>query len=358
MLQACSPSHDWLCDSEPLLFDDEFCLSLMKDLQSIPTPPQSPPMKAGLAKSLSTVDQLELVSELLIDDSDFLQLDWNFTGSASAADSDRLSDDCLWQSDKPSEDKLSAVLSTSPLLSDIDTEIFAEIAGSTLDCHSVALACQALESEDLPLDSQEQIESTSDYGSLSTGGESSTSDSEEEIDVVTVRRSNTLTRAQHQQQLEDSRREQQRALKRCHFEIQQQHNYAAPRPASPPPPPSPLKRPRGSGDSHRSAQSTGRSRSLASRPGVDTEDEEERRRTHNVMERQRRNELKNCFLRLRDNVPELSKNDKASKVVILKRAKESIRNLEMDNQRLKQKREKLRERQEQLKARLEQLKRL
>ncbi|XP_026121975.1 transcriptional regulator Myc-2-like [Carassius auratus] len=356
MLQACSPPHDWLCDSEPLLFDDEFCLSLMKDLQSIPTPPQSPPMKAGLAKNLSTVDQLELVSELLIEDSDFLQLDWNFTGSGSAADSDPLSEDCLWQSDKPNEDKLSAVLSTSPLLSDIDTEIFAEIVGSTLDCHSVALACQALESEDLPLDSQEQIESTSDYGSLSTEGESSTSDSEEEIDVVTVRRSNT--RSQHQQQLEDSRREQQRALKRCHFEIQQQHNYAAPRPASPPPPPSPLKRSRGSGDSHRSAQSTGRSRSLASRQGVDTEDEEERRRTHNVMERQRRNELKNCFLRLRDNVPELSNNDKASKVVILKRAKESIRNLEADNQRLKQKREKLRERQERLKARLEQLKRL
>lgn len=176
---------------------------------------------------------------------------------------------------------------------------------------------------------------------------------------MTVRRSSTLTRSQHQQQLEDSRREQQRALKRCHFEIQQQHNYAAPRPASPPPlPPSPvLKRSRGSGDSHRSTQSSGRSRSVASRQSADTEDEEERRRTHNVMERQRRNELKNCFLRLRDNVPELSNNDKASKVVILKRAKESIRNLENENQRLAQKREKLRERQERLKARLERLKR-
>lgn len=183
MLQACSPSHDWLCDSEPLLFDDDFCMSLMKDLQSIPTPPQSPPMKHGLAKNLSTVEQLELVSELLMEDNDFLQLDWNFTGSASAAE-DPLSEDCLWRTDgdKPIEDKLSAVLSTSPLLSDIDTEIFADIAGSTLDCHNVALACQALESEDLPLDSQEQIESTSDYGSLSTGGESSTSDSGESFD--------------------------------------------------------------------------------------------------------------------------------------------------------------------------------
>ncbi|XP_051997085.1 transcriptional regulator Myc-2-like [Xyrauchen texanus] len=370
MLQDCSPSHDWLCESEPLLFDDEFCQSLMKDLQSIPTPPQSPPMKSGYGKSLSTVDQLELVSELLMEDSDFLRLDWNcdFTGAsiaAAAAADDPLSEDCLWHTDgdKPNEDKLASVLSTSPLLSDIDTQIFAEIAGSTLDCHIVALACQALESEDLPLDSQELIESTSDYGSLSNGGESSTSDSEEEIDVVTVRRSSTLTRSQHQQQLEETRQDQQRALKRCHFEIQQQHNYAAPRPASPPPPPSPcaaapLKRSRAAGESHRNAHSSGRSRTLASRQSADTEDEEEKRRTHNVMERQRRNELKNCFLRLRDNVPELSSNDKASKVVILKRAKESIRNLESESQRLAQKRDKLRQRQEQLRARLERLKRL
>ncbi|XP_056607546.1 myelocytomatosis oncogene homolog [Triplophysa dalaica] len=360
MLQACSPSHDWLCESEPLLFDDEFCLSLMKDLQSIPTPPQSPPMKPGLVKPLSTVDQLELVSELLMEDSDFLHLDWNCDFTAAAAE-DPLSDDCLWHTggDKQMEDKLSAVLSTSPLLSDIDTQIFAEIAGSTLDCHNVALACQALESDDLPLEREEQIESTSDYGSLSTGGESSASDSDEEIDVVTVRRPSALTRSQHQQLLE----EQQRALKRHHFEIQQQHNYAAPRPPSPPPaPPSPcstpsIKRSRVLGDSQRSAQNSGRSRNLASRQGADMEDEEERRRTHNVMERHRRNELKNCFLRLRDHVPELSSNDKASKVVILKRAKDSIRNLEAENKRQIQELERLEARNLRLKARLDEIKR-
>ncbi|KAI7807291.1 myelocytomatosis oncogene homolog [Triplophysa rosa] len=359
MLLACSPSHDWLCESEPLLFDDEFCQSLMKDLQSIPTPPQSPPMKPGLVKPLTTVEQLELVSELLMEDSGFLHLDWNCDFNAAAEDP--LSDDCLWHTggDKHMEDKLSAVLSTSPLLSDIDTQIFAEIAGSTLDCHNVALACQALESDDLPLEREEQIESTSDYGSLSTGGESSASDSDEEIDVVTVRRPSALTRSQHQQLLE----EQQRALKRHHFEIQQQHNYAAPRPASPPPaPPSPcstpsLKRSRVLGDSHRSGQSSGRSRNLASRQGADMEDEEERRRTHNVMERQRRNELKNCFLRLRDHVPELSSNDKASKVVILKRAKDSIRNLEAENKRQIQDLERLEARNLRLKARLDEIKR-
>lgn len=174
--------------------------------------------------------------------------------------------------------------------------------------------------------------------------------------MVTVRRSSTLTRSQHQQLLE----EQQRALKRHHFEIQQQHNYAAPRPASPPPaPPSPCSSPplKRSRDSHRSAHVSGRSRNLASRQGADVEDEEERRRTHNVMERQRRNELKNCFLRLRDHVPELSNNDKASKVVILKRAKDSIRNLEAENQRQIRELERLEERNHRLKARLEALKR-
>uniref|UniRef100_H3CM62 Myelocytomatosis oncogene homolog n=2 Tax=Tetraodon nigroviridis TaxID=99883 RepID=H3CM62_TETNG len=86
-----------------------------------------------------------------------------------------------------------------------------------------------------------------------------------------------------------------------------------------------------------------------------TEDEEERRRTHNVMERQRRNELKNCFTRLRDIVPELSHNDKASKVVILKKARDFIYGLEDEGHILESKRNKLRAKQQELKARLERL---
>uniref|UniRef100_A0A4W5PCK2 Myelocytomatosis oncogene homolog n=1 Tax=Hucho hucho TaxID=62062 RepID=A0A4W5PCK2_9TELE len=376
MLQSFSQSQDWFY-SEPLLFDDEFCQSLMKDLQSLPTPPQSPPLKTGLnAKPLSKEDQLSYVSDLLLEDQD-PQLNWNcdflYNGSATATKDQQPdeSDDCLWHclGDKSME-KLSSVLSSSPLLSDIDTSIFEEIAGSTLDCHSVALACQALENEDLLLDSQEQgSESTSDYGS--GGGEfstysSSASDSEEEIDVVTVKR--TTSPSSLSQSVEESRR-QQRALKRQHLEIQLQHNYAAPCPASPlhsePSSTSYHKRTRSS-DSHRHHSSLGRSsrhhlsshqHQSSSRQSTDVEDEEERRHTHNVMERQRRNELKNCFLRLRDNVPELSNNDKASKVVILKRACDSIRGLELAGQRLNVKRDKLRERQKQLKVKLEQLRR-
>lgn len=360
MLQSFSPSHDWFYDSEPLLFDEELCQSLM---QSIPTPPQSPPLKTDLSKELSKEDQLELVSELLLEDQDFLQLSrlcdfmHDNDGAIVKDQQSDVSDDCLWHLGEKSLDKL-PVLSTSPLLSDIDTYIFEEIAGSTLQCHDVALENKSSEKDDFLLDSQEQNESSSDYGSLSAEGESSTSDSEEEIDVVTVRRSST--RSQHREQQEESRREQLRALKRCHLEIQQQHNYAAPRPSSPVRTEhhsSASKRPRTSDLSQRLSLS-GRSRGLASRHSADMEDEEERRRTHNVMERQRRNELKNCFLRLRDHVPELSNNDKASKVVILKRARDSIRSLEVENQKLNSKKDKLRERHDWLKTRLEQLRRL
>ncbi|NP_001167102.1 myelocytomatosis oncogene homolog [Salmo salar] len=383
MLQSFSQSQDWFY-SEPLLFDDEFCQSLMKDLQSLPTPPQSPPMKVGLnAKPLSKEDQLSYVSDILLEDQD-PQLNWNFDilydGNATGTKDQQPeeSDDCLWHclSDKSMEEKLSSVLSSSPLLSDIDTRIFEEIAGSTLDCHTAALACQALENEGLLLDRQDRqeqgSESTSDYGSA--GGEfstywSSASDTEEEIDVVTVKRT-----ASPSQSVEECRR-QQRAIKRQHLEIQLQHNYAAPCPTSPLRPEvstasnSHHKRSRVS-DPHRHHHhgSSGRSsssrhylsshhQSSSSRQSPDMEDEEEKRHTHNVMERQRRNELKNCFLRLRDNVPELSNNDKASKVVILKRARDSIRGLELEGQRLNAKRDKLRDGQEQLKAKLEQLRR-
>lgn len=177
MLQSFSPSHCWDYEAEPLLFDEEICQILMKDLHTLPTPPQSPPMKTGLEEPLSKVDQLEFVSELLLEEQDFLQLSWNcdLLRKDSRAETDSLkdqrpevSDDCLWNclSDRFSEEKLSG-----PLLSDIDTSIFEEIAGSTLDCHSAALVCQ---NEDL----SQQTES-SDSSSLSTASDSSASDSGE-----------------------------------------------------------------------------------------------------------------------------------------------------------------------------------
>ena len=163
MLQSFSQSPDWFY-SEPLLFDDDFCQSLMKDLQALPTPPQSPPSRAAPgsdARPLSKEDQLSLVSDILLEDHDMQQLGWTWTGAPGGPGSRPGSpleppEDCLWQclaADRGLDEKLvSSVLGSSPLLSDIDTSIFEEIAGSMLDCQTL-------------MGPQEPSENTSDYGS-------------------------------------------------------------------------------------------------------------------------------------------------------------------------------------------------
>ncbi|KAJ8397650.1 hypothetical protein AAFF_G00436490 [Aldrovandia affinis] len=79
----------------------------------------------------------------------------------------------------------------------------------------------------------------------------------------------------------------------------------------------------------------------------DSEDSE-RRRNHNILERQRRNDLRSSFLTLRDHVPELVKNEKAAKVVILKKAAEYVHSLEVDEHRLQLEKDRLQARRQQL----------
>uniref|UniRef100_A0A8C0EZN9 BHLH domain-containing protein n=1 Tax=Bubo bubo TaxID=30461 RepID=A0A8C0EZN9_BUBBB len=83
--------------------------------------------------------------------------------------------------------------------------------------------------------------------------------------------------------------------------------------------------------------------------------ENDKRRTHNVLERQRRNELKLSFFALRDQIPEVANNEKAPKVVILKKATEYVLSIQSDEHRLIAEKEQLRRRREQLKHKLEQL---
>ncbi|KAJ0023506.1 hypothetical protein NQD34_003405 [Periophthalmus magnuspinnatus] len=348
MLQSFGQSHDWLY-SEPL-FDDDFYQNLVKNLESLPTPPQSPPMKPSETsdtKPLSKEDQLSYVSNILLEDCDMQALNWNCDlfeekeTSPTSAQSEDGPEYFLWKEwGKGFDEKLvSSMLSSSPLLSDIDTSIFEEIAGSTLDCQALM--------ENTP----EGSEVTSDYGSA--GGELSnysSSDSEEEIDVVTVVRCHSSASplpslADIRQREQDEAEQQRLALQRHNAEIQQQHNYAAPCPASPPPSHSHKRSRDGSmRHHHRNSSAMSTSSRFSSRNSTETEDEEERRRTHNVMERQRRNELKNCFMYLRDNVPELTRNEKASKVVILKKARDCIFNLEDEAHRLQRKKDQLRKR--------------
>ncbi|XP_028667723.1 myelocytomatosis oncogene homolog [Erpetoichthys calabaricus] len=360
MPQSFSPCRDMDYDNEPLLFDEEICQYLLKDLDMIKSSPPSPLHKHDPANGLSDLlpsEQLEFFSNLLFEDrdmkdsfawgSDFIDLHGIKDRHASTA----LSEDCVWhsESDKSTDEQPSSVLSSSPLASNIEGDIF-DLAATSLDCHHAGTDYTPYE-EDL----QESLEQSSseDDSSLSAGTTSS-SDSDGEIDVVTVEKSKTVrstcTAASNRL---STRFQTQKAMKRRHLEIQLQHNYAAPCPS--------LKK---NEPLHHKRQKIDSSRTfLASKSRISSTkssdlEEEERRRTHNVMERQRRNELKNCFLRLRDNVPELSNNDKASKVNILKKARECIRSLETNNRKLSKKRDKLQNRQEQLKNRLEQLQRL
>jgi Myc proto-oncogene protein len=60
-----------------------------------------------------------------------------------------------------------------------------------------------------------------------------------------------------------------------------------------------------------------------------TESEEDARRaSHNVLERKRRNDLKNSFDILRMGIPDLEENVRAPKVVILRKAVEYIKSLQ------------------------------
>ncbi|XP_033645050.1 myc protein [Asterias rubens] len=64
----------------------------------------------------------------------------------------------------------------------------------------------------------------------------------------------------------------------------------------------------------------------SSHPSSDSEDTE-KRACHNVLERKRREDLRTSFLLLRDEVPELGTCDRAAKVVILKKATDYVSSL-------------------------------
>ena len=63
-------------------------------------------------------------------------------------------------------------------------------------------------------------------------------------------------------------------------------------------------------------------------------DEEARRASHNVLERKRRNDLKNSFDILRMRIPDLEENQRAPKVVILRKAVDYIGQLKVNQKRM------------------------
>ncbi|NXG19804.1 MYC protein, partial [Grallaria varia] len=176
---------------------------------------------------------------------------------------------------------------------------------------------------------------------------------DEEIDVVTLAEANeseSSTESSTEASEEHSKpHHSPLVLKRCHVNSHQ-HNYAAP-------PSTKVEYPAAKRlrlDSGRVLKQISNNRKCSS-PRTSDSEENDKRRTHNVLERQRRNELKLSFFALRDQIPEVANNEKAPKVVILKKATEYVLSIQSDEHRLIAEKEQLRRRREQLKHKLEQL---
>lgn len=97
---------------------------------------------------------------------------------------------------------------------------------------------------------------------------------------------------------------------------------------------------------------------VSSHSSSDNEEYDGKRSAHNVMERQRRNELKNSLHGLRDSLPSLETHERAPKVVILAHAAQYLLDLQGEERKLAEDHSKLKVRNNRLKEKLSYLKSL
>ncbi|XP_069320379.1 N-myc proto-oncogene protein-like [Eulemur rufifrons] len=212
--------------------------------------------------------------------------------------------------------------------------------------------------------------SGSDHKALSTSGEDSLSGSDdeddeeedetEEIDVVTVekRRSSSnseavTTRPENAALGPGGAQSRKLIRKRCLPIHQRQHNYAAPSPDEESEDAPPQKKIKNKVSQSRRRKSIILPEGMSSSPLNSDSEENKRRLYHSILERKRRDHLRSSFLTLRDHVPELVNNEKASKAVILNKATEYVHSLQVEKQELLRKKEKLQARQQQLLRKIE-----
>ncbi|XP_048866937.1 transcriptional regulator Myc-B isoform X2 [Brienomyrus brachyistius] len=393
-----SRNYDYDYDSiQPYFFDDEedfyqqqpgqlqppaLSEDIWKKFELLPTPPLSPSRRSSLTGPLpSKADQLEMVTELLGDD----VVSQSFICNADYSQSFRkyiIIQDCMWSGfsaaaklEKVVSERLASLQAarkeppaTEPGLPELNSSASECIDPSVVfpfaltECGktgkvtpSPALpllldtppnSCSSSDSDSDDDDDDEEDDDDDDDGDEED-------DDEEEIDVVTVEKRKNVRRSEvHRTGTPGRQQQSPLVLKRCHVPIHQ-HNYAAsPSTRSEQPAIKRIKFEGGGGGGSRVLKPI--NRKCPSPRTSDTEDND-KRRTHNVLERQRRNELKLSFFALRDEIPEVANNERAAKVVILKKAAECIYSMQTDERRLLQLKEELRRRGERLRHRLEQL---
>uniref|UniRef100_A0A3Q2VQ07 Transcriptional regulator n=1 Tax=Haplochromis burtoni TaxID=8153 RepID=A0A3Q2VQ07_HAPBU len=333
---------------------------IWKKFELLPTPPLSPSRRPSLSSlDLSIADQLEMVTEFLGDDvvnqSIICDSDYSQTFLKSI-----IIQDCMWSGFSAAA-KLKKVVSerlaSLSYLQDLNTSASECIDPSVVFPYPVAetpkQSAGTPPSKDLGLDTPPNSSgSSSSCSDSEEEDEEDEQEEEEEIDVVTVEKRQVVKRCDSSPL--ETRHPSPLVLKRCHVSTHQ-HNYAAHpsmRHEQPAVKRLKLESSGGGASSHsRVLKQISSNRKCSSPRTSDTEDYD-KRRTHNVLERQRRNELKLSFFALRDEIPEVANNEKAAKVVILKKATECIYSMQSDEQRLLSLKEQLRRRSEQLKQRL------
>ncbi|KAJ8375140.1 hypothetical protein SKAU_G00057200 [Synaphobranchus kaupii] len=359
---------------------------IWKKFELLPTPPLSPSRRPSLSSLFpSTADQLEMVTEFLGDD----VVNQSFICDADYSQSFLKSiiiQDCMWSGfsaaaklEKVVSERLASLQAARKESSVTDTmgsstsrlnaSYLQDLNTSASECidPSVVFPYPLTETSKpstitspptLALDTPPNSGSSSSSGSDSEDDDEDDDDEEEEeeeddeeIDVVTVEKRHAVRRSDSNVSGVPSRHHHSPlVLKRCHVPIHQ-HNYAAhPSTQNEQPAVKRLKLE----SSGRVLKQISNNRKCTSPRTSDSEDND-KRRTHNVLERQRRNELKLSFFALRDEIPEVANNEKAPKVVILKKATECIFSMQTDEQRLVSLKEQLRRKGEHLKQRLEQL---
>ncbi|GAA6215125.1 transcriptional regulator Myc-like [Lates japonicus] len=381
---------------------------IWKKFELLPTPPLSPSRRPSLSSLFpSTADQLEMVTEFLGDDvvnqsiicdADYSQTflksiiiqDCMWSGFSAAAKLEKVVSERLASlhaarkesalgdgSAEPTAPASAAAAAAwrlnSSYLQDLNTSASECIDPSVVFPYPIAetpkQSAGTPPTKDLGLDTPPNSGSSSSSCSDSEDEdgdddeEEDEEEEEEEIDVVTVEKRQAVKRCDPSPL--ETRHPSPLVLKRCHVSTHQ-HNYAA-HPSMRHEQPA-VKRLKlesssssggggGGGSSHghsRVLKQISSNRKCLSPRTSDTEDYD-KRRTHNVLERQRRNELKLSFFALRDEIPEVANNEKAAKVVILKKATECIYSMQTDEQRLLSLKEQLRRKSELLKQRLAQL---
>ncbi|XP_068094124.1 myc proto-oncogene protein [Hyperolius riggenbachi] len=369
---------------------------IWKKFELLPTPPRSPSRRSSISSLFPSTDQLELVTEFLggdmvnqsficdQDDEAFVKSiiiqDCMWSGFSAAAKLEKVVSEKLasyqasrkensatqplnqpHQSPEKShscQDNLNTIGSnrtTSGYLQDPSSDCIdpSEVFPYPLNDSISKSNAQCMEQELMDSPPISSNSSSSESEDEQEDEDDDEEEEEEEIDVVTVEKRYTTSKKESSSYQSSRPHHSPLVLKRCHVPIHQ-HNYAAP-PSTKMDYPS-SKRAKLESNA-RVLKQISNNRKCSSPRSSDSE-ENDKRRTHNVLERQRRNELKLSFFALRDEIPEVANNEKAPKVVILKKATEYVLSMQDDEQRLICETEQLKLRREQLKQKLKQLRNL